>query len=61
LIDFYLLVASDIVYGIKSDVHILNPTSFALIIQRNLSASWYKDRPELEVSGRLKSIEVRKS
>lgn len=49
---------SDKVYGIKYDVNILNPTSFALNIQRNLSVGWYKERPELEVSGRLKSIEL---
>lgn len=49
---------SDKVYGIKYDINILNPTSFALNIQRNLSVGWYKERPELEVSGRLKSIEL---
>lgn len=49
---------SDIVYGFKNDVNILNPTSFTLIIKRNLSAGWYKEIPELDISGRLKSIEV---
>lgn len=38
--------------------NILNPTTFALIIKRNLSSAWYKEIPELDVSGRLKSIVV---
>lgn len=49
---------SDIVYGLRNDVNILNPTTFALIIKRNLSAGWYKEIPELDISGRLKTIEV---
>lgn len=40
------------------DESILNPTSFALIIKRNLSSGWYKELPELDISGRLKSIVV---
>lgn len=44
--------------GHRTDSNILNPTTFALIIKRNLSASWYKDVPELDVSGRLKSIVI---
>lgn len=39
-------------------MNILNPTSFILNIQRNLCVSWYKERPELDVSGRLKTIEL---
>lgn len=48
----------DGVYGLKTDENILDPTSFALIIKRNLSSSWYKELPELDISGRLKSIVV---
>lgn len=48
----------DAAYGLRDDVNILNPTTFALIIKRNLSAGWYKEIPELDVSGRLKSIVV---
>lgn len=44
--------------GLKQDENILNPTSFALIIKRNLSSGWYKEIPELDVSARLKSIVV---
>lgn len=43
---------------LENVVNILNPTTFALIIKRNLSAGWYKELPELDVSGRLKSIEI---
>lgn len=43
---------------LKHDENILNPTSFALIIKRNLSSGWYKEIPELDISGRLKSIVV---
>lgn len=43
---------------LKHDDNILNPTSFALIIKRNLSSAWYKEIPELDISGRLKSIVV---
>lgn len=45
-------------YGLRYDGNILNPTSFALIIKRNLSSGWYKEIPELDISGRLKSIVV---
>lgn len=49
----------DAVDGCLENVeNILNPTTFALIIKRNLSAGWYKELPELDVSGRLKSIVV---
>lgn len=50
--------STDLVQGLHNDVNILNPTTFALIIKRNLSASWYKEIPELDISGRLKSIVV---
>lgn len=43
---------------LKHYENILNPTSFALIIKRNLSSGWYKEIPELDISGRLKSIVV---
>lgn len=49
---------SEVDYGLENHANILNPTSFALIIKRNLSAGWYKDVPELDISGRLRSIEV---
>lgn len=39
--------------------HILVPTSFTLNILRNLSSGWFKDRPDLEVSGKINAINVR--
>lgn len=50
--------STEVVYGLQNQANILNSTTFALIIKRNLSAGWYKDVPELDVSGRLKTIEV---
>lgn len=38
--------------------YILVPTSFTLNISRNLSASWFRDRPDLEVSGKINAINV---
>jgi vacuolar protein sorting-associated protein 13A/C len=50
--------SEDIVYGLNTGTNILNPTTFSLLMQRNLSFSWFKDRPEIDISGRLKDIEV---
>lgn len=43
-------------YEFISDDHLLNPTSFEVIIRRNLSANWCKEVPQFEISGRLKSV-----
>lgn len=45
-------------FGFKSEVNILDPTSFTLIVKRNLTFSWYKNLPEIDISGRLKCIDV---
>ncbi|XP_054740711.1 intermembrane lipid transfer protein Vps13 [Anastrepha obliqua] len=47
----------DMAYGIKSHLNILDPVSCALIVKRNLSSTWYKEVPEMDISGHLKSIE----
>ncbi|XP_036331860.1 vacuolar protein sorting-associated protein 13 [Rhagoletis pomonella] len=47
----------DMAYGIKSHLNILDPVSCTLIVKRNLSSTWYKDVPEMDISGHLKSIE----
>lgn len=44
--------------GTESDLNILTPLSCTFFIQRNLSASWYKESPELNISGRLKSVQL---
>jgi vacuolar protein sorting-associated protein 13A/C len=46
------------VYETDPNDYVLKPTSFALIIKRNLSSGWYKDHPQMEISGRLFSIEL---
>ncbi|XP_058986884.1 intermembrane lipid transfer protein Vps13 [Musca domestica] len=45
-------------FGFKSKLNILDPTSFTLVVKRNLSFSWYKKQPEIDISGRLRSIEL---
>lgn len=36
--------------------NICEPFTFALHVQRNLSSAWYKERPDMNVSGHLNSI-----
>ncbi|XP_059226468.1 intermembrane lipid transfer protein Vps13 [Stomoxys calcitrans] len=45
-------------FGFKSKLNILDPTSFTLVVKRNLSFSWYKNQPEIDISGRLRCIEL---
>lgn len=45
-------------FGFKSKVNILDPTSFTLVVKRNLSFSWYKNVPEMDISGRLRCIDL---
>ncbi|XP_055701182.1 intermembrane lipid transfer protein Vps13 isoform X2 [Phlebotomus papatasi] len=49
---------ADISFNADSDSVILNPTTFSLNIIRNLSATWYKDKPDIEVSGKMNSIVI---
>jgi hypothetical protein len=37
---------------------ILQPITFGLLVLRNLSAGWYKEIPDIDLSGRLQSINV---
>lgn len=34
----------------------MDPFTFSIHLQRNLSSAWYKERPEINVSGHLNSI-----
>lgn len=43
-------------YEFVSDEHLLSPTSFEVIIRRNLSSSWCKEVPQFEISGRIESV-----
>jgi len=48
----------DAAVGYLSKFNMMNPMSCTLLVTRNLSYTWYRDVPELNLSGRLKSIEV---
>ncbi|XP_017019677.1 intermembrane lipid transfer protein Vps13-like [Drosophila kikkawai] len=48
----------DSAVGYLSKSNIMNPMSFTLLVKRNLSYGWYKDVPELDLSGHLKTIEL---
>lgn len=43
---------------INLERNLLRPTSFKLLVKRSLS-SWYHPLPDLDVSGRMKTISVR--
>lgn len=45
-------------YEFVSDEHLLSPTSFEVVIRRNLSSSWCRELPQFEISGRIKSVEL---
>ncbi|XP_052841610.1 intermembrane lipid transfer protein Vps13 [Drosophila gunungcola] len=48
----------DAAVGYCSKFNMMNPMSCTLLVTRNLSYTWYRDVPELNLSGRLKSIEL---
>ncbi|XP_052870380.1 intermembrane lipid transfer protein Vps13 [Anopheles cruzii] len=49
----------DVSYDFDTDQgSVLSPTNFTLAIKRNLSSGWYRELPEIDVSGRLKIVEL---
>lgn len=44
--------------NVKEDQMLLSPFNLALYIKRNLSSSWYKDIPELEVNLDMPELSV---
>lgn len=44
-------------YQIQQERKLLRPTSFKLLVKRSLS-SWYEALPDLEISGRMKTIAI---
>lgn len=44
-------------FGICKDKSLLKPTSFTLHVDRNLTASWFKQFPAVDVSGKIHKIE----
>lgn len=53
-----LAKTEDYQYGIKQNTQILLPTSFVLVVKRNLSSDWYKEQSQLNISGKIDTIEV---
>lgn len=58
MIEIFCPMFTELAYEIDPKDYVLKPMSFALIIKRNLSSGWYKDHPQIEISGRLHSIEL---
>ncbi|KAJ9578225.1 hypothetical protein L9F63_005555, partial [Diploptera punctata] len=50
-------LANDAIEVIK-EIAILQPITFQLVILRNLSVGWYKEVPDLDLSGRLQTINI---
>lgn len=60
-LNIYLFLTHNIYIDIAiipASNYILVPTSFTLNILRNLSATWYTERPDLEVFGKINAINV---
>ncbi|XP_023247319.1 vacuolar protein sorting-associated protein 13 [Copidosoma floridanum] len=45
-------------FAAENEVVLLQPVSVMLQIKRNLSAAWFRDIPDIEMSGRMKCINV---
>lgn len=52
------LGSSDNFYEFISDAHLLSPTSFEVIIRRNLSSNWCREIPQFEITGQIGSVEL---
>ncbi|KAH8275295.1 hypothetical protein KR026_004712 [Drosophila bipectinata] len=48
----------DAAFGFSSKFNMMNPMSCTVLVTRNLSYGWYKDVPEVNLAGRLKSVEL---
>ncbi|XP_043267936.1 vacuolar protein sorting-associated protein 13 isoform X2 [Venturia canescens] len=42
----------------KNEVLLLQPVSFTLLMKRNLSTAWFKSIPDIDMSGKLNTIEL---
>lgn len=45
-------------FNAENEVLLLQPVSFTLLVNRNLSTAWFTSIPDIEMSGRLKAIEL---
>lgn len=52
-------VSLDVAAGkVAKECVLLQPISLVLAVKRNLSASWYRNVPDLEVQGRLETVQI---
>lgn len=58
VVRFYRVKVNPIDFAAEKEVLLLQPVSFALIIKRNLSTAWFTAIPDIDMSGRLKKIEL---
>uniref|UniRef100_A0A8C3D0K0 Vacuolar protein sorting 13 homolog A n=1 Tax=Cairina moschata TaxID=8855 RepID=A0A8C3D0K0_CAIMO len=43
---------------LQSEVQLLQPLNLEVVVERNLAAAWYTEAPDIEISGRLKPMNV---
>ncbi|XP_057221541.1 intermembrane lipid transfer protein VPS13A isoform X1 [Malurus melanocephalus] len=44
--------------SLQSEVQLLQPVNLELAVERNLAAAWYNEVPDIEISGRLKPMNL---
>uniref|UniRef100_A0A8C3VG41 Vacuolar protein sorting 13 homolog A n=1 Tax=Catharus ustulatus TaxID=91951 RepID=A0A8C3VG41_CATUS len=44
--------------SLQTEVQLLQPVSLEVAVERNLAAAWYNEVPDIEISGRLKPMNV---
>uniref|UniRef100_A0A8C3GZB1 Vacuolar protein sorting 13 homolog A n=1 Tax=Corvus moneduloides TaxID=1196302 RepID=A0A8C3GZB1_CORMO len=44
--------------SLQTEVQLLQPVNLEVAVERNLAASWYNEVPDIEISGRLKPMNV---
>ena len=44
--------------GVQAECLLVEPMTISLSMQRNLSAAWYHDKPDIELSGALEPLTV---
>lgn len=42
----------------QTEVQLLQPVNLEVAVERNLAAAWYNEVPDIEISGRLKPMNV---
>lgn len=45
-------------FAVESEILLLEPLTFTLLIKRNLSTAWFTSIPDIEMSGRLNKINI---